>query len=277
MICKQENLYIKEFIEHYKILGYNHIFIYDNNNIKGEKLEEIVQNYIDNGFISIIDYRGETKKPQFKVYIDCYEKNNKNYDWLSFFDADEFLELKPKDIKIQDFLNNERYNNCQNVKFNWLLYSDDEKLTYNNKSIQERFKTPLFNNSLNKHIKSTVRGNLSVNYWNGCWNPHSGITNFNCCSSSGKQISKISPYNKPYDYKYGYLKHYRTKTIEEYINKVKRGRADDIGINYKDMVKKFFMSNKKTKKKIDIFKKEFNITFKYQIIINIIYFKKLKL
>ena len=36
IICKEENLYIKEFIEHYKNLGYNHIFICDNNDIDGE-------------------------------------------------------------------------------------------------------------------------------------------------------------------------------------------------------------------------------------------------
>ena len=64
------------------------------------------------------------------------------------------------------------------------------------------------------------------------------------------------------DYKYGYLKHYRTKTIEEYIDKIKRGRAD-AGIDYKDMVNKFFISNQKTKQKLDIFTKEFNISFNW--------------
>ena len=261
LICKQENLYIKEFLYHYKNLGYNHIFIYDNNDINGESLEEVIKSEIEKGFVTIINIRGQKKKPQFRVYIDCYGKNNKIYDWLSFFDTDEFLELKPKGIKIQEFLDNERYHNCQNVKFNWVLYSDNNQLYYVNKPIQERFTKPLFNNSLNNRIKSTVRGNLSSNYWKGAWNPHSGVTNYNSCSSSGKIISKISPFNEPYDYKYGYLKHYRTKTIEEYIKKVKRGRAAANKINYKRQVERFFLTNKKTKKKLDIFKKEFNISF----------------
>ena len=260
LICKKENLYIKEFINHYKNLGYNHIFIYDNNDIKGEKLEEIIKDEIDNEFVTIINYRGAKNKPQFRVYIDCYEKYNKKYDWLSFFDADEFLELIPKGIKIQEFLDNERYTYCQNVKFNWVLYSDDNQIHYYNKPIQERFTTPLFNNSLNNHVKSTVRGNLSFNYWKGAWNPHSGVIKYNCCSSSGEKISSDSPYNEHLDYKYGYLKHYRTKTIEEYIDKIKRGRAD-ADVDYKDMVDKFFISNQKTKQKLDIFTKEFNISF----------------
>ena len=71
---------------------------------------------IDEGFISIINYRGNHKKIQMEIYKDCYEKNNKNYDWLSFFDVDEFLELKPKGIKIQEFLDNERYKYCEDIK-----------------------------------------------------------------------------------------------------------------------------------------------------------------
>ena len=263
LICKNENLYIKEFIDHYKSLGYDHIFIYDNNDFNEEKLEDITKKYINDGYISIINYKGDKQKPQFRVYIDCYEKNNKNYDWLSFFDADEFLELKPKGIKIQEFLDNKRFNNCQNIKFNWVIYSDNNKLYYENKKIQDRFTRPLFNNPLNKHIKSTVRGNLSANYWKESQNPHSGYNNFSSCSSSGKKISNISPFNEPYDYEFGYIKHYITKTLEEYVRKIKRGRADIIVTfeDYKKMFKNFVNINRMTKKKFNIFKKEFNYSF----------------
>ena len=170
------------------------------------------------------------------------------------------MELKPKEIKIQNFLDNERYNNCQNIKFNWLIYSDNDKLNYENKPIQKRFTTPLFDNKLNAHVKSTIRGNLTTNYWKGSQNPHSGINNYNCCDSSGNQISKNSPFNYPYDYSFGFLKHYRTKTIEEFINKMKRGRADD-KIDYSNYVNIFFQINNITKEKLQIFKNIFNISY----------------
>ena len=261
VICKDENIYIKEFVEHYKNLGYNHIFIYDNNDVKGEKLEDVLQKEIDEGFISIKNYRGNRNQPQFKAYVNCYEKNNKNYDWLSFFDVDEFLEIKPKGIKIQRFLSNERYKYCQNIKFNWLIYSDNDKLYYENKPVQKRFKTALYEHTSNRHIKSTVRGNLTTNYWKGARNPHTGNNKYNSCSSSGKKISSRTPYNIPYDYTYGELKHYNTKSIEEYIKKIKRGRADGFnrGLNIKKMIEHFYFINNRTKEKSDIFKKEFNI------------------
>jgi len=106
-IGKNENSYIKEFVTYYKELGYNHIYLYDNNDIDNEKFEDIIYNEINKGFVTLINYRGirgENINPQLEAYKDCYEKYNMKYDWLSFFDIDEYLELIPKTLKIHDFL-----------------------------------------------------------------------------------------------------------------------------------------------------------------------------
>ena len=76
-VGKKENLYAKEFINHYKKLGYNHIYIYDNNEINGERFEDVLQDEIKSNFVSIINYRG-IRNIQCRAYKDCYEKNNKN-------------------------------------------------------------------------------------------------------------------------------------------------------------------------------------------------------
>ena len=47
-IGKNENLYAKEFVEHYKSIGIDKIFIYDNNDIQGESFETILSDYIKN-------------------------------------------------------------------------------------------------------------------------------------------------------------------------------------------------------------------------------------
>ena len=115
VIGKNENLYVKEYVEYYKKLGYNNIYIYDNNEINGERFENVIQNEINNGFISIINYRG-FKAKQFQSYRDCYKNNNNKYDWLSFFDFDEFLVIKPFNIKIQKFLGNNKFKKCEKIK-----------------------------------------------------------------------------------------------------------------------------------------------------------------
>ena len=53
VLGKNENLYIKEFIEYYKKYGVDKIFLYDNNDKDGERFEEILSQYIDNKFVEI--------------------------------------------------------------------------------------------------------------------------------------------------------------------------------------------------------------------------------
>ena len=128
VICKEENLYIKEFVETHKQLGFNHIFIYDNNDVNGEKVEDVIIEYVNQGFITIINYRGYSA-PQMNSYFDCYKRNNLIYDWLAFFDVDEFLILK-KNINIQNFLIDSRYDYCEIIKINWRMITDGGKLDY---------------------------------------------------------------------------------------------------------------------------------------------------
>ena len=42
---KKENMYIKEYAEHYKALGIDKIFLYDNNDIDDESFENVLSEY----------------------------------------------------------------------------------------------------------------------------------------------------------------------------------------------------------------------------------------
>ena len=261
VIGKNENVYAKEYINHYKQLGYNHIFIYDNNDINGERFEDILTEDIKKGFVSIIDYtgyRGKYNNSQREAYYDCYKKNKRFYDWLSFFDFDEFLELN-NNKTIQEFLNNKLYKNCQNIKINWLVYtSNKELLYYEQKPLQIRFNISLYNNIANKHIKSTIRGKTKGNFWKKWNTPHSSFNNFNSCSSSGRKVDSSSPFIEPPDYKHASLKHFGIKSFEEFCYKLKRGWPDptDSLIWIKSIIKGY----QNNIEKLNIIKKVFNIT-----------------
>ena len=266
---KEENLYAKEFINHYKQLGYNHIFLYDNNNINGEKFEDVLKEEISEGFVSIINFRGKKGKIgklggiQLEIYYHCYENNNKKYDWLSFFDFDEFLVIKPKNQSIQNFLYNKRYNNCDTIKINFLYYSDNEHLYYSNKSVQERFRIPLYKHYGNKVIKSTIRGNLKENYWKKNFCAHTSLMKYRTCDSTGN-LTRYNSFIIKVNFSFAYLKHYYTKSVEEYCHKIKRGEAFYNNINYTKKrklfkIKRYFSFNKKTKEKMELFKKLLNL------------------
>ena len=227
VIGKNENKYAKEYVDHYKSIGFNHIFIYDNNDKEGEHFEEVLSEDIAKNYVSIINYRNRKDQPQFKAYNDCYEKNSKNYEWLAFYDFDEFLHLK-KHKTIQEFVEEEKFNNCTNIKINQIIYGDNDLIYYENKPVQERFTTPLIDWGENIHIKSLVKGHLSKNYWKGMWNPHTGRNDYPCCTQTGKKIDSSTPFNDPPNYEYAYINHHSSKSLGEFIEKVKKGYPDQI-------------------------------------------------
>ena len=216
VIAKNENLYVREFVEHYKKIGYDNIFIYDNNDLNGEHFEEVINDYIESGFVHLIYFRERDAKtrPIFDAYRDCYARNNKSYNWLSFYDMDEFLEINEKYNTIKQFLNSKIFVHCQNIKINWLMSINNDTLYYENKPLQQRIKTFGYNNPVNIHIKSTVRGGLPINYWTISHNPHTSTLNITSCSSSGKIIQFDSPFNQPPDFTNAKLKHYEIEIFE---------------------------------------------------------------
>jgi len=265
VIGKNENSYVFEFINHYKKLGYNHIFIYDNNDINGERFSNILIKEIKIGFVTVIDYigyKGKKNNTQYEAYFDCYKKNKRHYDWLSFFDFDEFLELNKKNETIQKFFDNKLYKNCQIMKINWLIQnSPKELLYYEEKPLKIRFNISIYNNPANKHIKSIVRGNLKGNYWSKWETPHSSSNNFISCSSSGKIVDNKSPFVYPPDYKYASLHHFGKKSFEEYCFKLKRGWPDKT--DNKKYINDLIRMNYNNKDKIKIIKRVFNLTKNY--------------
>ena len=146
--------------------------------------------------VTLIDYRGlkgnNRNSPQMRAYYDCYEKHSKEYDWLSFFDKDEYLMLKPKGIKIQRFLENKRYNYCPIVKINWLMFSDNGQINYENKSTTKRFPKPSLNQNAGIHVKSIMRGNISYHKYGKTYSPHYLFYDLKSCSSSLPCINKIT-------------------------------------------------------------------------------------
>mgnify|MGYP003291921628 CR=1 FL=1 len=94
-VCaKMENHYIREYVEYYKKLGFTNIILYDNNDIDGEKFDEVVGDYINDNFIIVENIRGEKGGIQGYAFLNCIEKYEHNYDYIAFFDVDEFFRIR---------------------------------------------------------------------------------------------------------------------------------------------------------------------------------------
>ena len=91
-LAKNENRYIREYVQHYEKYGVDKIFLYDNNDVEGEKFDDILSDYIQNGFVEVRNWRGKAKA-LMPIMNDCYQTNYKIYDWLIFYEIDEYIHL----------------------------------------------------------------------------------------------------------------------------------------------------------------------------------------
>ena len=71
-IACQENAYIREWVEYYKKLGIDKIFLYDNNKSweANEHFEDVINDYIESGFVEKIDKR-DVVFPDFQASNSC--------------------------------------------------------------------------------------------------------------------------------------------------------------------------------------------------------------
>jgi hypothetical protein len=266
-IVKRENRYIKYFIDFYKKLGYDHIYLYDNNESGDEVLEDVpnIKEGVKDGFITIIDYKDKPGHPQLEAYFSFLASYSTQYDWISFFDIDEYLILEPKDISIQEFLYNPRFNNCDNIKINWRVFTDNEQLEYQEGSLMERFPIPTTYYYEERHVKSFVRGGLDYSKYKKSYNPHCLWTDIKTCTSSGKP-SDGNYYHWPPDREFATLNHYVTKSVREFFEKKYKSKdgvdVEKIPMETKNYLFNYFFSvNKKTKEKVDIFNQIYHTNY----------------
>ena len=252
---KDENRYIKEFVEHYKKYGVDKIYLYDNNDIDGEKFESVIGEYIDNEFVEIINWRGIKGTSTYYLIMDsCYQKHHDQYDWLIFYEIDEFLYLKNyRDVK--SYLMSNRFNRCESIQLNWVHMSDNNQIYYENKPLIERFPKKgknVVKNHFNYicYVKTIIRGHLKK-YINITHN-HLLSEDVRACNGFGRKSMIQDIVSLKPDYNYYYIKHYYSKSVQEFIDKINRG--DLLRGNDKKIVdwaiEKFFYINKITKTKI---------------------------
>ena len=254
-IVKRENIYIREFIEYHFLLGIKKIIIYDNNDIDGEKLQEVILDYIEKKYVNIIDVRGFSSI-QIPIYNHCYQKNKDLYDWIGLIDVDEFMYIRQNN-KINDFLYNNRFSKCELIFLNWLIYNDNNLIKYENKPLIKRFSKSI---KLYYQGKSFVRGgfkNLLI--------PSTHIPGINIhyfCNSNGERIYPRNFFNSKIENSpKAFIKHYYTKTVEEFCLKINKGHAH-FNKNHpqyihtiKYRIKLFFLWNNITINKIKILEK----------------------
>ena len=160
---KKENLYAKEFVEYYIILGVDHIFIYDNNEPLTEKIHDVLGNKYKER-ITIYETHNLNISCQQEAFTDCYNNNLKNYDWFIMVDMDEYLYIINDTLK--SYLNNKIFDKCDFIKIHWADSQDNNLIHYDPRPLFERFKKPYilskFIYNKRKYFRFKILGSFSI-------------------------------------------------------------------------------------------------------------------
>lgn len=129
-IAKNEDNYLKEWVDHHLDIGFDEIFIFQNNWRYG-KSDVIYPN------VHLLECDGHRmQNPCYNTFI---LNNHKRYDFATFLDIDEFLHIKSGE-KVDEWLGG--YADSEIIYVNWRLFGDNglDFAENGNYSVLDRFK-----------------------------------------------------------------------------------------------------------------------------------------
>jgi len=212
-IMKDENQYLEDWVKHYQNIGVDTIFIYDNLS-KIPVTDTLVEiDHLIDIDVEVRNWNNEEFRSQSKAYLDC-ALNNQEYDFIGFFDADEFYISKSMNIKqdIKDLT--EKYGEFDALGVYWRIYGNIPYF----ETRQPVNKYVMYFND--KHIKSWVNPKVILDFPD----PHrTSIKSSRYIDELGRKI--ISPIGQ-HTSENMYIKHIFTRSKEEWQDKMNRGDAN---------------------------------------------------
>lgn len=207
-IAKDEDNYLKEWVEYHLKIGFDDVYVFQNNwrytrgDITNEKFH-----------LEILD--GECKQNE------CYNNFILNYydkfDWIAFFDIDEFLYIRDA-RSVNEILSD--YEDIDSLFINWRLFGDSglKEVENDEYSVLKRFtRCDKDLHSLGKQILHTSRTKTTVKFNN----PHilqyskPPLREFRSYDPSLKLMCMCGNIKNNTELEKMELYHYRNKTYQE--------------------------------------------------------------
>lgn len=229
-IARNEGMTIHDWIEYHYRLGINHIHIYDNNDNGDDSLEWFIAPYIRSGFVTIYDdFKGYDRPFQNDAYRRFITKNNEENlcDWCFYIDCDEYLTIRNDCNDITEFM--EKWDeNCPDgmiMYTNWECYTCGNNILYDPAPVTERFVEKIANKAINRHVKSAVKYGCDARMQT----PHNAVPSNREHKIYTSEYSPcpISPFQSNEGNHQLVLRHYVTKSIQEFAFRKMRGRRAD--------------------------------------------------
>jgi hypothetical protein len=91
LIVKDEGSYLAEWLEFHRMVGVDHVYIYDNGST--DDTAQVLQPYLQSGFVTRIPWATYDRlgRVQYQAFAHALANFGPLWRWLAFIDADEFL------------------------------------------------------------------------------------------------------------------------------------------------------------------------------------------
>lgn len=262
-IAKNENIYINEWCKYHLNFGFEHIYLFDNNDSSTENVENFLDSNIKDK-VTIFNVNDIHKNGfQNECYTKFYSEHKNEFDWCAFIDIDEFITSNTFN-NINDFLNQDKFKNIESIRLQWHTYGDDDVVERDlSIPVYKFFKNQLKEENINKWCKSIVRGHLNNIKFDSSHFAKKDNKLMKQCLSNGTITTCEKETNIIKD-DVLWINHYVTKTLSEFLNQ-KLGRTDcqfesrTLDVDY------FWRINKHTKEKDEYMNKFLNDNMIYAI------------
>jgi hypothetical protein len=218
-ILKNEALYVREWIEYYRLLGATRFYIYDNDS--QDSVKEVISDYIDSGIVVFKCFPGKYR--QNIAYTDAINNYASRTRFMAVVDLDEFIVPIDDKLTLIDVLKNivRRRPYAAGVAIPWLMYGSShhkrrpEGLVIDNYLYRAQ-------DSFMLNVKTVFNPRLASGYNN----PHYPIYKYGAFSINENGHIVIGKFDHRKSCKQIRINHYFTKSEEEFRAKVARGTAD---------------------------------------------------
>lgn len=217
-IFRNEAPYLREWVEFHRLAGVEEFYLYQNRS--EDDYMSAIGSYVAAGVVHLIDWPHQSPC-QLQAYQDFISQHRGKPWWVAFLDCDEFL-FSPCYATIGEALDAIAQPGWGAVGANWMCFGSGGAETQVPGLVTERFTMrPADSFAPNRHIKSIVRMDrvMSTHADPHFFQVEGGVFNENgveleCALSAQPAHAHLR------------INHYMTKSREEYLRRIARGRAD---------------------------------------------------
>ncbi len=230
-VAKDEDPFIREWVAYHYLIGFEKIFIYDNES--KTPVRTLVPDFFEAGIVDT--YVIEGKGMQLTAYDHCLLHHGHEFTWMAFFDLDEFLLLK-KDRDARLFLS--RYEAYDGVGVNMTPFGSNGRLGRPKGPVLENYVECLGRDVTVKSIVKPERVEMA-------FTPHDFVFKNKGFAVNAAGLPLFGSYG-PVAVEDAQLNHYSFRSQQDYEEKIRRGDAVYTDSNPRTYEKFYAQTRRKT-------------------------------